>query len=589
MNFVTIRDDTDLQEIIDDPDFQKSMLIEWFVANRRYPTARSLTYCEFASKYTWDVDHKLWKARKRGIKIGRLRYVHPSTDETFYVCMLLMVVRGAMSYEDVRTYEGIVYPTYHAACQARGLIGDDTELACLFDEAIVWATAYQLRNLFMTVLVYCEVGNVKSLFNRYWKYMADDLAYKLKRTLQNPSYVIPDHALQSSLMKELTHMFSNNGLSIASYDLPTPTDNPSNSDGNRLILEELIYDRIKLHREAKEMSAALNSDQRIIYDNVIHSISQNELFVYFVSGHGGTGKTFLRNAILANMRSNEHIVLAVASCGVASLLLPGGRTTHSRFKIPLDIHEENPQNVCKPFSGKPMLLGGDFRQVLPVIEGGDKSEMFKASLLGSYLWNNVKWVLDVGEGQLKPIVRNGEVTKSWIEILDDLLLRPSGIKIPAIAERIYDDFQQFYSSVPYLAQRCIVCPINSVVDEVNAFMIQKVRTSARDYLNFDSIANSSEQPSDYEMLYPPEFLNSIVINNFPQHHLSLKIGVPIVLLRNINQSIGLCNGTRLLIKRLGDRLLEGRIMTGNHVGDKVCIPRIVLNDTSPKWPFTLQR
>ena len=44
----------------------------------------------------------------------------------------------------------------------------------------------------------------------------------------------------------------------------------------------------------------------------------------------------------------------------------------------------------------------------------------------------------------------------------------------------------------------------------------------------------------------------------------------------------------MLIERLGDRLLEGTIITGNHVGETVCIPRIVLNGTSPKWPFTLQ-
>ena len=120
-------------------------------------------------------------------------------------------------------------------------------------------------------------------------------------------------------------------------------------------------------------------------------------------------------------------------------------------------------------------------------------------------------------------------------------------------------------------------------------MLDKVPGCTREYLSFDTIANSSEQPSYFQMLYPPEFLNSIVLTNFPQHHLDLKLGFPVVLLRKINQSIRLCNGTRLLIERLGDHLLEGTIMTGNHVGDTVCIPRIVLNGTSPKWPFTLQR
>jgi ATP-dependent DNA helicase PIF1 len=65
-----------------------------------------------------------------------------------------------------------------------------------------------------------------------------------------------------------------------------------------------------------------------------------------------------------------------------------------------------------------------------------------------------------------------------------------------------------------------------------------------------------------DLLYPIEFLNSIDGNNFPQHKLLLKKGVPIMLLRNLNQSEGLCNGTRLIITALGDMILEAQIITG---------------------------
>jgi ATP-dependent DNA helicase PIF1 len=62
-----------------------------------------------------------------------------------------------------------------------------------------------------------------------------------------------------------------------------------------------------------------------------------------------------------------------------------------------------------------------------------------------------------------------------------------------------------------------------------------------------------------------------------------------MLLRNINQSIGLCNGTRLMVIRLGQWVLEATIMTGSNVGARVCIPRIVLHAPARKWPITLQR
>lgn len=665
MNFVTVHEDTDLHDVVDDPESEKSSLTEWFTANQASSAGHGLTYCQFPSKYTWNATDKVWRRRRRGTKLGRLRYVHPSTGETFYLRMLLMVVRGAKSYEDVRTYEGITYSTFREACQARGLIGDDTEWASLFDEAIIWATAYQLRNLFMTVLVFCDIGNVRALFDKYWKYMADDIVHRFRISLNNPAYVIPESVLQSSLMKELDHMFSNNGLSLASYNLPIPAAAFADAGANRLILEELAYDKVALLNDSIRMASALNSEQRIIYDRVLQLISEKQAFAYFVSGHGGTGKTFLWNAILSTLRANDHIVLAVASCGVASLLLPGGRTAHSRFKIPLDIHEsslcgifrgsmlaglinrtsliiwdeapmshryafealdrslrdilsvDNVANARLPFGGKPILFGGDFRQVLPVIEGGTQTEILKASLLGSYLWRHIevkrlsinmrlsnpsistadksdieqfaRWVLDIGEGRVHAENRNGEVHKNWIQIPQEFVLLPEGPKIEALTTAIYDNFNLQYSSISYLAERCIVCPVNSTVDEINEFMTDQVPGCVREYLSFDRIANSSEQPSDFEMLYPPEFLNSISINNFPPHRLSLKIGVPIVLLRNINQSIGLCNGTRLLVEKLGDRVLKGRIMTGNHAADIVCIPRVVLNGTSPKWPFTLQR
>ena len=62
-----------------------------------------------------------------------------------------------------------------------------------------------------------------------------------------------------------------------------------------------------------------------------------------------------------------------------------------------------------------------------------------------------------------------------------------------------------------------------------------------------------------------------------------------MLLRNLNQSAGLCNGTCLIITQLGDRVLEAQIITGSHIGDKVLLPRISLHISSTKWPFVLSR
>jgi ATP-dependent DNA helicase PIF1 len=73
------------------------------------------------------------------------------------------------------------------------------------------------------------------------------------------------------------------------------------------------------------------------------------------------------------------------------------------------------------------------------------------------------------------------------------------------------------------------------------------------------------------------------------HKLELKVGVPILLLRNLNQSIGLCNGTRLIVKRLGQRVIEAKIIIGNNVDKRVFIPRIIMSPSGTNWPFVLCR
>ncbi len=80
-----------------------------------------------------------------------------------------------------------------------------------------------------------------------------------------------------------------------------------------------------------------------------------------------------------------------------------------------------------------------------------------------------------------------------------------------------------------------------------------------------------------DSLYHVEFLNILQLSGIVNHKLELKVGVPILLLRNLNQSIGLCNGTRLIVKRLGQRVIEAEIFTGNNVDKCVFIPRIIMS------------
>ena len=86
-----------------------------------------------------------------------------------------------------------------------------------------------------------------------------------------------------------------------------------------------------------------------------------------------------------------------------------------------------------------------------------------------------------------------------------------------------------------------------------------------------------------------EFFNTIVVLGLPNHKLRLKVGVLVMLLRNIDQSLGLCIGTRLVITRMGKFVLEGKVISGSNIGDKVFIPRLSSTPSDTRIPFKFQQ
>lgn len=128
-----------------------------------------------------------------------------------------------------------------------------------------------------------------------------------------------------------------------------------------------------------------------------------------------------------------------------------------------------------------------------------------------------------------------------------------------------------------------------MVEAINEYMVSLNHNLEKTYLSSDSVCMFDHSFSALEHVYTPEFLNSIKCSEIPNHSITLKVGVPVMLLRNIDQSLGLCNGTRLIITRLGNRVIEAKVLSGKTAGEKVFIPRMTLTLSDARIPFKFQR
>jgi len=139
-----------------------------------------------------------------------------------------------------------------------------------------------------------------------------------------------DAAIRDMVLRELVlhlaHLNSSQGL--AAFGLPTPATEPASAVANEIAR----YDAGTQAAMQDECMPQLNLEQRAIYDNVMAFVNRP---AFFVDGFGSTGKTFLYSCLLSIVRAQGRVVVAVASFSIVALLLDGGRTAHSRFKIPM--------------------------------------------------------------------------------------------------------------------------------------------------------------------------------------------------------------------------------------------------------------
>ncbi|KAI9123214.1 hypothetical protein K1719_006103 [Acacia pycnantha] len=480
----------DVAEILAKPRVSESMFIAWMKQNKDDDLAKTLYYYEFPQYYVYHRTKRMWKIRKRGFAIGRLMHAAPSSGEFYYLRILLTKVKGPSSYEAIRTVDGVVHPTYRAACIALGLLDDDCEFVAALKEASMWAGC-----LTRPEVVWKETSQL----------LSEDLLHIPQRDPMSSSMFINTYIgrdKEQAALIEIETLLQKNGKSISDFpSLPLPSSSTHVNVDNHFIRQELNYNKVQLHKQSEQIVKSLNVDQHVIYNTVMSKINSGHGGFFFVYGYGGTGKTFLWHAFTSSIRSRGEIVLTVASSGIAATLLQSGRTAHSRFAIPIAVNEDSMCNIkqnslladlikvtkliiwdeapmvqrfcieafdrtlkdimhCnKPFGGKAVLMGGDFRQLLPVIPKASRATIVNACITYSSLWDSCtifnltknmrlscssnqeyeelqtfsKWLLDIGDGNLG-LPHDGI---AQVEIPDKFLIRYLDNPMQAIVSTTY--------------------------------------------------------------------------------------------------------------------------------------------------------
>jgi len=368
--------------------------------------------------------------------------------------------------------------------------------------------------------------------------------------------------------------------------------------------------------------------------------------LFFIDAPAGTGKTYLSTALLAAVRQHKKIALCVAGSGIAATLLPGGRTAHSRFKIPINIHEHSTCAITKnsdtaklirntsliiwdeapmthkhcfealdrtcrdvtgvdeAFGGKVVVFLGDFRQVLPIVPRGNTFQQIQASLRRSkIIWPRVAirklevnmrvkmsggadtaklkkfadYLLKVGDGAIPP-----SFAKDHVQVPDDMCLaEPSEA---GMVDAIYGELAARSDDPAYLCERAILTPLNTTVDTLNDRITKRFPGgNVQTMLSADEIADEGGAGG---RSVSTEFLNTIRVSGMPPHKLDLKLGITVMLLRNVNPAHGHCNGTRYVLTGISRYVLE---MRKNGTGETILVPRFMFVTDPKLFGFVLRR
>ena len=422
-----------------------------------------------------------------------------------------------------------------------------------------------------------------------------------------------------------------------------------------IVRDELDFNVAEAAARTEQAKLRFTDEQAAIFDTILTAVKSRQQRLIFIQAAGGCGKTMLINAVLEAVRSLEPggcVALATATTGKAAMHLLKGRTFHSRFKAPLILDEDcrlriplgtelaklvemarlivideatmlnnmllealdvclrDIMNTDVPFGGKVLVLCGDFRQTLPVIPGASRAGIVSKCLNQHPLWQQFEvmyltknmrvnaqsdpkllawseWLQSIGDG-----VEGEQVTipeELGIGIEADTKKQPMAEldSMKKVIDAVFPNLANNLADPEWLTGRSILTSTNKERHRINEVMVGMAPGKEVLLSSADKVDNEQDARS-----FSVEYCNSLDPTGLPRHKLKLKPGVPVMLIRNLDPSNGLCNGTRLIFDHVSPNQRVMYCKIKDEVSGRfklVAIPRIRLRPKEKEYPFEWSR
>ncbi|MGF7232382.1 AAA family ATPase, partial [Arachidicoccus sp.] len=322
---------------------------------------------------------------------------------------------GRISSED----KSEQFNTFKESAAARGLLDATVNWEEYFEEAASFQMPYMMRQLFVTVIAHEKMVQVSDIWEKFKEDMMEDYMFLHKNT----------ERAENLAKNDIENQLKMCGRSLADFGISLP---------NKIALDDQSWDKEKELKHYEEMHAKMNENQKKIVKQVRKKIEDKKSRklrngCVCIDGPGGSGKTYTYQTLCHLFRGEDIKYKTSSWMGIAANLLPDGRTMHRTFGLPFgEIDHESSSNakpnsklgeelketdvfiidevsmVSKhvlriidkklqeimenklPFGGKILIIGGDFRQILPIKKHAGRSQLVSLSVKTSYLWKYFK-------------------------------------------------------------------------------------------------------------------------------------------------------------------------------------------------------